>query len=91
MLHPNMLLEVVMLYNIIFVNGMMLVFPIIFMLLILNIILSLLNRVLPQISIFSVLFSISLLTGIFMLNILMSMSPIIINDIFRNLLQLLIF
>jgi len=89
--HPNMLLEIVILYNVVFVNGVMLVFPIIFMILILNIILSLLNRVLPQISIFSIVFPITLLTGIFMLNILMSMSPIITNNIFRNLLQLLIF
>jgi flagellar biosynthetic protein FliR len=86
-----MLLGIVMLYNIVFLNGIILVFPIILVIFILNIILGVLNRVLPQISIFSIVFPITLLTGIFMLNILMSTSPIFLKNIFKNLSMLLIF
>ena len=71
----------------IFLNSIMLIFPIMIFLLLSNLIMSILNRLSPQISIFSVGFPLNLLIGILMLYYLMSIS----FPIFNNLLNQLMF
>ena len=71
----------------IFLNSVILILPIMIFLLLSNLIMSILNRLSPQISIFSVGFPLNLLIGILMLYYLMSIS----FPIFNNLLNQLMF
>lgn len=80
-------LDIVQFYSIIFKNGMMLSLPIIIINLISNMVMGILNRVLAQLSIFSIGFPITLLIGIFFLNLLI----FIIVPHMKDISQFLIF
>lgn len=84
-LNSGIFLDVVEFYSIIFLNGMMLSLPIIIIILTLNIIMGLLNRILSQLSIFSIGLPVTLLTGIFILNLLIFIISPHIKDIFQFL------
>ena len=70
----------------IFLDGVLFIFPVMIFLLLSNLVMSILNRVSPQISIFSIGFSVNLLIGMLMLYYLISIS----FPIFNNLLEQLI-
>ncbi|HXK00488.1 MAG TPA: flagellar biosynthetic protein FliR [Buchnera sp. (in: enterobacteria)] len=80
-LNYGVFLDIVNFYAIVFLNGMMLSLPIIIIILTLNIIMGLLNRILSQLSIFSIGLPITLLTGIFILNLLIFVISPYIKDI----------
>jgi len=80
-------LDIVQFYSVIFKNGMMLSLPIIIVNLILNMVMGILNRVLAQLSIFSIGFPITLLIGIFFFNLLI----FIIVPHMKDISQFLIF
>ncbi|QIQ41139.1 MAG: flagellar biosynthetic protein FliR [Buchnera aphidicola (Aphis urticata)] len=73
----------------IFVNSIMLIFPIIIFLLLSNLIMSILNRLSPQISIFSIGFPLNLLIGILMLYYLVLISFPIFNNLLNQLMLFL--
>ncbi|CAL4318735.1 Flagellar biosynthetic protein FliR [Buchnera aphidicola (Eriosoma grossulariae)] len=70
--------------SLLFLNSLKLALPVIILLLILNCIMAFLNRISPQISIFSVGFPITLVVGIFTLNALIPISISFFKDIFIN-------
>ena len=80
--------------GLIFTSGMILALPIVSVLLCLNLIMGILNRLTPQLSIFVVGFPLSLSIGMLSLSLLMySFSPFfqrLINAIFENLSSVLI-
>lgn len=80
--------------GLIFTSGMLLALPIVSVLLCLNLIMGILNRLTPQLSIFVVGFPLSLSIGMLSLSLLMySFSPFfqrLINTIFENLSSVLI-
>uniref|UniRef100_UPI002B05A687 flagellar biosynthetic protein FliR n=2 Tax=Enterobacterales TaxID=91347 RepID=UPI002B05A687 len=80
--------------GLIFTSGMILALPIVSVLLCLNLIMGILNRLTPQLSIFVVGFPLSLSIGMLSLSLLMySFSPFfqrLINTIFENLSSVLI-
>ncbi|CAL4042239.1 flagellar biosynthetic protein FliR [Buchnera aphidicola] len=80
-LTSGVFLDIVKFYGIVFMNGMMLSIPIIIFILTLNIIMGVLNRILSQLSIFSVGFPVTLLTGLFILNLLIFIISPHIKDI----------
>jgi flagellar biosynthesis protein FliR len=84
-LNSGMFLDVVKFYSIIFLNGMMLSLPIIIIILTSNVVMGLLNRILSQLSIFSIGLPVTLLTGIFILNLLIFIISPHIKDIFQFL------
>ncbi|QFQ31933.1 flagellar biosynthetic protein FliR [Buchnera aphidicola] len=69
----------------IFLNSIMLIFPIIIFLLLSSLIMSILNRLSPQISIFSIGFPLNLLIGILMLYYLMLISFPVFSYLFNQL------
>ena len=79
--NSGVFLDIVKFYSIIFLNGMMLSLPVMIIILTLNVIMGLLNRILSQLSIFSIGLPITLLTGIFILNLLISIISPHIKDI----------
>ncbi|QCI24189.1 flagellar biosynthetic protein FliR [Buchnera aphidicola (Muscaphis stroyani)] len=82
-LHSNIFFILSKFSSFIFINGVMFVLPIIIFLLSISIIMSFLNRLSPQMSIFSIGFSLSLLIGIFMLYAMIS----IIFPLFQSFLN----
>lgn len=80
--------------GVIFKSGMMLALPVVALLLCLNLIMGILNRLTPQLSIFVVGFPLSLSIGMFALSLIMySLSPFfeaLINSIFESLSVVLI-
>lgn len=75
----------------IFLIGLQFAFPIVILLLILNFIMAFINRLSPQISIFSIGFPIILATGIFMLNLLIPISSLFFNNIFFQVQKILLY
>lgn len=73
----------------IFLNSIMLILPIIIFLLLSNLIMSILNRLSPQMSIFSIGFPLNLLVGIITLYYLVSISFPIFNNLLNQLILFL--
>ncbi|XBC40829.1 MAG: flagellar biosynthetic protein FliR [Buchnera aphidicola (Nurudea yanoniella)] len=69
----------------IFIDGLMLVLPIIMIQLMLNISMGILNRIASQISIFSVGFSLTLLVGMYIFYLFIPIFPSIYHNIFNRL------
>nr|WP_160141501.1 flagellar biosynthetic protein FliR [Buchnera aphidicola] len=66
-INKNLLISLLYFSNVIFFNGLLLSLPILFFLLIIQIILAVLNRMMPQVSLFSIFFPAILIAGIFIL------------------------
>ncbi|ALD15047.1 flagellar biosynthesis protein FliR [Buchnera aphidicola (Aphis glycines)] len=81
----SIFLNVLIFASNIFLNSIMLIFPIMIFLLLSSLIMSILNRLSPQISIFSIGFPLNLLIGISMLYYLVFISFPIFNHLFNQL------
>ncbi|WP_343154324.1 flagellar biosynthetic protein FliR [Buchnera aphidicola] len=88
-LKSNVFLILLKFSSSIFSNSIMLVFPIMIFLLLSNLIMSILNRLSPQISIFSIGFPLNLLIGIVMLYYVVSVSLPIFNNLLNQLIGFL--
>ncbi len=73
----------------IFLNGMMLALPLIVLLLTLNMVLGLLNRLSPQLSIFAIGFPITLSVGILTISLLMPLLALFCEHLFGEIFDLL--
>lgn len=76
--------KILIISKFIFVDGLMLVFPIVIIQLMLNVSMGILNRIASQISIFSVGFSLTLLIGMYIFYLFIPIFPLIYNDIFNR-------
>ena len=75
--------------GLIFLNGMMLALPLIVLLLLINLVLGLLNRVTPQLSIFAVGFPITLTVGILTMGLMMPLVAPFCEHLFSEVFDLL--
>jgi len=75
--------------GLIFINGLMLALPVITMLLTLNMSLGLLNRMAPQLSVFSIGFPITLSVGILLMALLMPLIAPFCEHLFSEIFNLL--
>lgn len=75
--------------GLIFLNGMMLALPLIVLLLLVNLVLGLLNRVTPQLSIFAVGFPITLTVGILTMGLMMPLVAPFCEHLFSEVFDLL--
>ena len=75
--------------GLIFLNGMMLALPLIVLLLMVNLVLGLLNRVSPQLSIFAIGFPITLSVGILTISLLMPLLAPFCEHLFSEIFDLL--
>ncbi|MBZ2279693.1 flagellar biosynthetic protein FliR, partial [Buchnera aphidicola] len=66
--NANIFLMLLEFSSVIFIKSMIFILPIMIVLLLINIVMSILHRLSPQISIFSIGFSINLIIGIFLLS-----------------------
>ncbi|WP_343155191.1 flagellar biosynthetic protein FliR [Buchnera aphidicola (Kurisakia onigurumii)] len=83
-------LNMILFFNIIFLKSLLLIFPIVIIMLSINFILAILNRISPQISIFSVFFPITVLIGLYSFYIFLpyfnnSFTKIFIKYLFLNI------
>lgn len=74
----------------IFLKGLLLIFPFVILLLIFNIIIAIINRMSPQLSIFSVVFPLMLLIGIFFCCYLVPISINFFKNLFLNYFWLIV-
>ncbi|QCI16348.1 flagellar biosynthetic protein FliR [Buchnera aphidicola (Aphis craccivora)] len=88
-LNSNVFLNLLKFSSNIFLNSIMFVLPIIIFLLLSNLIMSILNRLSPQMSIFSIGFPLNLLIGIIVLYYLISISFPIFNNLLSQLILFL--
>ncbi|MFV9668155.1 flagellar biosynthetic protein FliR [Pantoea sp. Ep11b] len=88
-LNANAFMALVKSGGLIFLNGMMLALPLIVLLLMLNLVLGLLNRVSPQLSIFAIGFPITLTVGILTISLLMPLLAPFCEHLFGEVFDLL--
>lgn len=88
-INANAFIALVKSAGLIFLNGMMLALPLIVLLLMLNLVLGLLNRVSPQLSIFAIGFPITLTVGILTISLLMPLLAPFCEHLFSEVFDLL--
>lgn len=88
-LNANAFMALVKSGGLIFLNGMMLALPLIVLLLMVNLVLGLLNRVSPQLSIFAIGFPITLSVGILTISLLMPLLAPFCEHLFGEIFDLL--
>ncbi|WP_130835326.1 flagellar biosynthetic protein FliR [[Erwinia] mediterraneensis] len=88
-LNANAFMALVKAAGLIFLNGMMLALPLIILLLTLNLVLGLLNRVSPQLSVFAIGFPITLSVGILSIGLMMPLLAPFCEHLFGELFDLL--
>jgi flagellar biosynthetic protein FliR len=88
-LNANAFMALVKSGGLIFLNGMMLALPLIVLLLMVNLVLGLLNRVSPQLSIFAIGFPITLSVGILTISLLMPLLAPFCEHLFSEIFDLL--
>lgn len=88
-LNANAFMALVKSAGLIFLNGMMLALPLIILLLTLNLVLGLLNRVSPQLSVFAIGFPITLSVGILSIGMMMPLLAPFCEHLFGEIFDLL--
>ncbi|THB85108.1 flagellar type III secretion system protein FliR [Pantoea allii] len=88
-INANAFMALVKAGGLIFLNGMMLALPLIVLLLMVNLVLGLLNRVSPQLSIFAIGFPITLSVGILTISLLMPLLAPFCEHLFGEIFDLL--